>query len=129
MGNMDKIMENKRLAIGAINNVDKMLEFYKIDEQNDLKKKYAPFVPQMRPWLVIVEVNMTEVTLNTECTGAVLSPWWVVTSRSCVCGDSYGCNLQLLNEKQKTEVFVYPGFRYIKKSKTFTRLLYPYWLK
>ena len=54
--------------------------------------------------------------------GAVLSPWWVVTSRSCICGDSYGCNLNLLNEKQKTEVFVYPGFRYIKKSRTFTRL-------
>ena len=69
MGNMDAIMENKRLAIGAINNVDKMLEFYKIDEQNDLKKKYAPFVPQMRPWLAIVEVNMTNITLNTECTG------------------------------------------------------------
>ena len=69
MGNMDAIMENKRFAIGAINNVDKMKEFYKIDEQNDLKKKYAPFVPQMRPWLTIVEVNMTNVTLNTECTG------------------------------------------------------------
>ena len=54
--------------------------------------------------------------------GAVLSPWWVVTSRSCVCGDRYGCNLQLLNEEQQTDVFVYPGFRYIKKSKNFDRL-------
>ena len=72
MGNMDAIMENKRFAIGAINNVDKMKEFYKIDEQNDLKKKYSPFVPQMRPWLTIVEVNMTNITLNTECTGHYL---------------------------------------------------------
>ena len=62
----------------------------------------------MRPWLVIIEVNMTDSSLNTECTGtadmmtvyvvcglylwcsgAVLSPWWVVSSRSCACGDKW----------------------------------------
>ena len=74
------------------------------DDEMDIRKKYAPYVPQMRPWLVIIEVNMTDPELNTECTGnitkkvsmastdkqtlgAVLSPWWVISSRSCACGD------------------------------------------
>ena len=26
---------------------------------------------------------------NLECSGAVLSPWWVVSSRSCACGDKW----------------------------------------
>ena len=74
------------------------------DDEMDIRKKYAPYVPHMRPWLVIIEVNMTDPELNTECTGnitmkvsmastdqqtlgAVLSPWWVISSRSCACGD------------------------------------------
>ena len=68
-GDLDDTTDNKRIAVGALNTVDKMLSYYKIDDQRDLKKKYAPYVPQMRPWLAIVEVNMTNSTLNTECTG------------------------------------------------------------
>ena len=105
-----------------------------IEQELSIREKYAPYTPQLRPWLVIIEVNMTETSLNTECTGenngflawlntkffnflisgAVLSPWWVITSRSCACGDNYGCNLATFNEKQMSQVFVYPGYRPIK---------------
>ena len=68
-GNLDAILDNERLAIGALDSVDKMKKYYRIDDQKDLKKRYAPFIPQMRPWLAIVEVNMTNTTMNTECTG------------------------------------------------------------
>lgn len=114
-GDLDDTTDNKRIAVGALNTVDKMLSYYKIDDQRDLKKKYAPYVPQMRPWLAIVEVNMTNSTLNTECTGAVLSPWWVITSRSCVCADSFGCNLATV-EENGADIYIFPGFKYIKRS-------------
>ena len=69
LGHLDAILDNERLAIGALDSVDKMKKYYRIDDQKDLKKRYAPFIPQMRPWLAIVEVNMTNTTMNTECTG------------------------------------------------------------
>ena len=58
--------------------------------------------------------NTVDVNGSTECTGAVVSPWWVITSRSCLCGDQYGCKLARHNDNDKYKVFVYPGFRYIK---------------
>ena len=44
----------------------------------------------------------------------MVSPWWVITSRSCLCGDQYGCKLARHNDNVNYRVFVYPGFRYIK---------------
>ena len=40
-----------------------------IEQELSIREKYAPYTPQLRPWLVIIEVNMTETSLNTECTG------------------------------------------------------------
>ena len=44
-----------------------------VDDELGIREKYAPYTPQMRPWLVIIEVNMTEPELNTECTGEVMT--------------------------------------------------------
>ena len=61
----------------------------------------------------------------------MLSPWWVVSSRSCACGDKwvpaadtdlhltlslprYGCNLRTLNDKENSTIWVYPGYRTVK---------------
>ena len=110
-----------------------------IDEQRNLTRKYAPFIPQMRPWLVIVEVNMSNPSNNgTECTGknvrretycdqhyqclgAVLSPWWIISSRSCVCGDKYACSLDEIQSKRDPGIWVYPGFKYIRSQKDSSR--------
>ena len=101
---LDYVAEEQRpLSVRAIDNHNKMPQFFNIADQKEIKEKFAPFIPQLRPWLVIVEVNMTNKMLNTECTGrdmisceshfevaflgSVLSPLWVITSRSCICGD------------------------------------------
>lgn len=56
------VMDNKRMhGQGFKDNDEKTGE--------DLTEKYAPYIPQLRPWLVIIEVNMTNSSLNTECTG------------------------------------------------------------
>jgi len=88
-----------------------------VDDIEDLAEKYEPFIPNYRSWLVIIDVNMTDETKNTECTGAVVAPRWIISSRSCVCGDEYGCNiLKLKKEQPDHEVYVYPGFQYAKSS-------------
>ena len=43
------------------------------DDELGIREKYAPYDPQMRPWLVIIEVNMTDPELNTECTGKLFA--------------------------------------------------------
>ena len=43
------------------------------DDELGIREKYAPYDPQMRPWLVIIEVNMTDPELNTECTGNMMA--------------------------------------------------------
>lgn len=40
-----------------------------IDDIEEITEKYTPFSPNIRPWLVIIEVNMTDEARNTECTG------------------------------------------------------------
>ena len=38
----------------------------------------------MRPWLVIIEVNMTDPELNTECTGEVMTKVSLTSDRPAV---------------------------------------------
>ena len=65
-------MEHKALTVRAIDNKGKLPKFF-IKDQQELKEKFAPFQPQNRPWLVILEVNKTDSNLNTECTGIAVS--------------------------------------------------------
>ena len=39
----------------------------------------------------------------------------MISSRSCICADSYGCNLAVV-EQRNTEIYVFPGFKYIKRA-------------
>ena len=43
-----------------------------VRDEKEIREKFAPYIPQLRPWLVIIEVNMTNSSLNTECTGEYL---------------------------------------------------------
>ena len=63
-------------SIGNDDNMEtKKLELDR-DEKRNLTRKYAPFIPQMRPWLVIVEVNMSNPSNNgTECTGKIVKTY------------------------------------------------------
>ena len=40
-----------------------------VRKEKQIREKFSPYIPQLRPWLVIIEVNMTNSSLNTECTG------------------------------------------------------------
>ena len=40
-----------------------------MEDTQKIKEKYEPFIPNIRPWLVIIDVNMTGENKNTECTG------------------------------------------------------------
>ena len=66
------------LSIRAIDNHNELSQFFNIEDQKKIKEKFAPFIPPLRPWLVIVEVNMTNEKLNTECTGRnILTDQWL----------------------------------------------------
>jgi len=82
-------------------------------ETEMLGPQYKPFRPNPRPWLVVIEVVMRKSGKQVECTGAVLAPSWVLSSRSCVCGDRFGCNLQKKKEiESDIDIRVYPAANY-----------------
>ena len=61
---------NRTLSVRAIDHQHQLPKFRSVVEDlKNIREKYAPFIPQIRPWLVIVEVNMTDKAKNTECTG------------------------------------------------------------
>ena len=57
-------------AIGSHSVIKKAKEI--VENQQEITEMYSPFTPNNRPWLVIIEVNMTDQTRNTECTGKLL---------------------------------------------------------
>ena len=63
----------KTLTMKSLNNHMNMPDIGSLDllvkDEKEIREKYAPYIPQLRPWLVIIEVNMTNTSLNTECTG------------------------------------------------------------
>ena len=54
-------------AIGSNSHLPKIKGV--VEDLQEITKMYSPFTPNKRPWLVIIEVNMTDETRNTECTG------------------------------------------------------------
>ena len=73
LGQFGVAIGNRKLSVRAIDNHNQLPQFTTIVEDlKEIKEKYAPFIPQLRPWLVIVEVNMTDEKLNAECTGRTL---------------------------------------------------------
>ena len=72
------VSTGRPLSIRAIDNHNELSQFFNIEDQKKIKEKFAPFIPPLRPWLVIVEVNMTNEKLNTECTGKnILTDQWI----------------------------------------------------
>ena len=77
---MEKVMKKPELieqkVVDMMDN-KRMKAFSKIDSDSsvNLTAKYAPYIPNPRPWLVIIEVNMTNSSLNTECTGETCVQW------------------------------------------------------
>ena len=63
-------IEDQNLSVRAIGG-HSHLQYTKqiIENTQKIKEKYEPFIPNRRPWLVIIDVNMTGVNKNTECTG------------------------------------------------------------
>ena len=65
---------SRKLSVKAIDNRHQLPSYSNnnnniVEDIVAIKEKYAPFIPQLRPWLVIIEVNSTDDSLNTECTG------------------------------------------------------------
>ena len=56
-------------AIGSHSQLKSFKDTTKIDDIEKIAEKYEPFIPNYRSWLVIIDVNMTDETKNTECTG------------------------------------------------------------
>jgi len=82
-------------------------------ETGMLGPQYKPYRPNPRPWLVVIEVVMRKSGEQVECTGAVLAPKWVISSRSCICGDKFGCNLKQVKKRQEDiDILVYPAANY-----------------
>ena len=70
LGQFGVAIGDRKLSVRAIDNQNQLPHYVNIVEDLKLiREKYAPFIPQLRPWLVIVEVNMTDEAKNTECTG------------------------------------------------------------
>ena len=63
-------------AIGSNSHLPKIKGI--VEDLQEITKMYSPFTPNKRPWLVIIEVNMTDQTRNTECTGQ-LTPYTRIT--------------------------------------------------
>ena len=63
-------------AIGSNSHLPKIKGI--VEDLQEITKMYSPFTPNKRPWLVIIEVNMTDETRNTECTGQ-LTPYTRIT--------------------------------------------------
>ena len=63
---------HRSMSVRAISSSDNLPEFFfNVEDEKEIREKFEPFTPQLRPWLVIVEVNMTDEKLNTECTGTL----------------------------------------------------------
>ena len=62
---------SRKLSVRAIDNRHQLPKYSNniVEDLVEIKEKYAPFIPQLRPWLVIIEVKTTDESLNTECTG------------------------------------------------------------
>jgi len=82
-------------------------------ETGMLGPRYKPYQPNPRPWLVVIEVVMRKTEQKIHCTGAVLAPRWVISSRSCICGDKFGCNLKAAQKLiVDFDMLVYPAANY-----------------
>ena len=70
-------VDTEVLTVKALDNNNIMVssgsDKISLDDELGIREKYAPYDPQMRPWLVIIEVNMTDPQLNTECTGTMMA--------------------------------------------------------
>ena len=61
--------EDRMRSVKAIGSHSHLGGTTKIDDIEEIAEKYEPFIPNYRSWLVIIDVNMTDETKNTECTG------------------------------------------------------------
>ena len=75
LGEFGVAFGDRKLSVKAIGSHSVIYKYKakEIDEnQQEITEMYSPFTPNNRPWLVIIEVNMTDQTRNTECTGKLL---------------------------------------------------------
>jgi len=117
--------EEEKITTEAPNNVvayeDKSVLKLFSDGQTKLEKAgavmdmkdFEPYQPQERPWLMVIRLQKEDEVDFVECTGSLISMNFVLTSKSCICWDEFGCNVTKRAEKiDDNNSYVVPALFY-----------------